>query len=73
MTLQEFIRQHGDAEAARLFGVRVRTVASWRRGERYPRVEQAQNIVLASKGTITLDGIFGVRATSATHGEAEAA
>lgn len=53
MKLSTYIAEIGDTGAAVLFGVKERTVASWRRGERQPRVEQAQKIVKATKGKVT--------------------
>ena len=59
MTLAEYIKQFGDLDAAKLFGVKERTAASWRRGERRPRPEVAASIVAATGGEVTLDGIYG--------------
>lgn len=48
MRLPDYIKLIGDAKAASLWGVKERTVASWRRGERVPRREQAAKIVTSS-------------------------
>jgi DNA-binding transcriptional regulator YdaS (Cro superfamily) len=58
MELSAFIEEVGDEKAAKLFGVKVRTAASWRRRERIPRPKQVPNIVRASKGKVTLEGVY---------------
>jgi len=58
MTLVEFIEAHGDLECSQLFKVKERTVASWRRGENFPRARKAQEIVELSAGQVTMDGIY---------------
>ena len=58
MSLSAYIEKIGDAKAAKLFGVKIRTVASWRRGERIPQPKRAAIIVRASRGVITLEDIF---------------
>jgi transcriptional regulator with XRE-family HTH domain len=58
MTLSQYIKNIGDAQCAKLFGVKERTVASWRRGENYPRANKAREIVVLTKGAVSLDGIF---------------
>lgn len=58
MTLVEFITQHGDERCAELFEVEVRTVASWRRGERSPRPDKALEIVAKAGGQVSMDGIY---------------
>lgn len=57
-TLSQFIAEKGDAEAARLFGVKERTAASWRRMENYPRAAKAQEIVTILNGEIDMAGIY---------------
>lgn len=57
-SLPEFIESVGDEAAAELFGAKVRTVQSWRRRERYPRPEQARQIVEATGGAVDFAGIF---------------
>lgn len=61
-TLSGFIAEIGDEAAAALFDVKLRTVASWRRGERFPRRDQALRIVDRSKshphGPVTFAGIY---------------
>jgi len=58
MTLSQYIKKTGDAQCAKLFSVKERTVASWRRGENYPRANKAQEIVILTKGEVTLNDIF---------------
>ena len=54
MDLKTYINQIGDEEAARLFGVSVRTAASWRRGERIPRPTRALVIEVATKRKVKI-------------------
>ena len=56
MRLREYIKQLGDAKAAALWGVKRRTVESWRLGHRTPRPEQAERIVQTSP--VTYEGIY---------------
>lgn len=58
MTLPDYIRNHGDARCAELFGVKERTVASWRRGENFPRATKAMEIVSVTNGEVTMEGIY---------------
>lgn len=58
MEFKKYIEKHGDAKCAELFKVKPRTVASWRRGERYPRPEQANEIVLLTNGEVTMNCIY---------------
>lgn len=59
MSLPDYILKVGDEAAAASFGVKVRTVQSWRRRDRYPRVEQAREIVRLTRGEVDFSGIFG--------------
>jgi len=59
MTLSEFIDRHGDSECASKWGISERAVASWRRGERTPRPDQAKRIIAASGGVLSWDAIYG--------------
>ena len=61
MTLSEYIKHKGDAEAARILGIKIRTAASWRRGERMPRPEQARRIVSLTGGEVSLADIYAER------------
>jgi transcriptional regulator with XRE-family HTH domain len=44
-TLKEFIAAIGDTKTARLLGMKPRTVAAYRRGERRPKPADAARIV----------------------------
>ena len=60
--LKSFIERVGDPKAAKLIGVKERTVASWRRGERTPRTKHIKKIQKAAKAAgydISLESIFG--------------
>lgn len=57
MELKTYIEQVGDAKAAKLFGVKTRTVMSWRLGDRTPRPKQAK--VIVAKSPVTMNGIYG--------------
>ena len=58
MTLIEYIRREGDSACAVLFGVKLRTIGSWRRRERIPRPSQARQIVEATAGVVTMGEIY---------------
>jgi hypothetical protein len=59
MKLPEYIKKYGDEKCAELFRSKVRTVGAWRRRERYPRPAKAQEMIVASRGELTMAGIFG--------------
>lgn len=58
MDLQTFIEAHGDERAAALFGVKERTTASWRRGERWPKPKSWRRIVEASERKVSVDDLI---------------
>ena len=58
MNLRDFLKEIGDNTAAKLIGVKPRTIASWRRGERFPRPDQVARILRASKGRVDYKGIY---------------
>ncbi len=58
MTLQKFIEKYGEEYCAYIFKAKVRTVASWRRGERFPRRLKAMEIVISTKGVVQMSGIY---------------
>jgi uncharacterized protein YjcR len=60
MNLPDYIKKYGDKSCASLFQVKVRTVASWRRRERFPRQKQAEKIIELTNGILSMDGIYGV-------------
>jgi hypothetical protein len=69
MNLQTFLEELGDEQAALLFGEKIRTVASWRRGERCPARKKIPGLVQKSRGRLTYDDLFdgasyAVRTTS---------
>lgn len=57
MNLKDFIASVGDEKAAKMFGVKIRTAAAWRRGERIPHSTHAKRIM--KKSPVTPDGIYG--------------
>lgn len=57
MRLPDYIVQVGVKRFAKQFKVKERTVDSWRRMERRPRPEKAQEIV--EKTPVTMEGIYG--------------
>lgn len=58
MTLREYILKFGVDHCAILFGVKPRTIDSWKRGERYPRPEKAHEIVSKTEGKVTIEGCY---------------
>ncbi len=58
MDLKTYLKQVGDSEAARLFGVKPRTILSWRLGERHPRPLHAARIVEITQGKVSYEGIY---------------
>ena len=61
MRLADYIKKHGDAYCASMWGVKVRTTAGWRRGERTPRPAQARVIVATTGGEVTLAEIYAAQ------------
>lgn len=57
-TLSDWIEDLGDAAAAELFGVTLRRVQSWRRGERLPRPGKAKDLIELSNGRLDYSGIY---------------
>jgi hypothetical protein len=61
MDLIEYLeKMNDDTKAAKLFGVKPRTVLSWRLGDRTPRPAQAA--VIVKKSPVTYEGIYKRRA-----------
>lgn len=58
MDLPAYITHVGDAEAARLFDVTLRAVASWRYGARRPRPRKALEIERVTKGKVRFAEIY---------------
>ncbi len=63
MELAVFIQKQTDEVAAELFGVKKRTVSSWRRLERAPAPSQSLNIIEKTQGQIDWEGIYRPYAT----------
>lgn len=70
MTLAEYIRKHGDASCAAFFNVKERTVASWRRGENFPRAGKAREIVDRTAGEVSMEGIYRMNGSGRVDTEA---
>jgi len=66
MRLKDFIERVGEEEAARTFEVPLRTVRSWRYGQRRPNYKRARLIV--ERSPVTMDGIYK---DSASHSQDE--
>lgn len=58
MNLREYIETIGDEEAAKVLGVKVRTIKSWRYGARVPRPAKALDIVKKTHGLLTFENIY---------------
>lgn len=58
MDLPAFIKSVGDDHAAKLFGVKLRTVASWKYGEKTPRPQKALEIERLTKGRVRFTDIY---------------
>lgn len=58
LTLCQYIVEVGDQAAVKAFGVKLRTVQSWRRGERVPRPSQVPRIIAGSGGRVGPSGIY---------------
>lgn len=70
MKLKNYVGKIGDSEAAVLFGVKERTTASWRRGERLPRPDMALRIVKATGGEVSFCECFDISIEEALQGAA---
>lgn len=57
-SLSEYIAERGDESCARLWGVKPRTVMSWRLGQRQPRPKQAAVILAKSRGELSYESIY---------------
>ena len=58
MELAVYIQKQTDEVAAKFFGVKKRTVSSWRRLERAPAPSQSLNIIEKTDGKIDWKGIY---------------
>ena len=61
MLLKHYIEHIGDAGSGALFGVKERTAASWRLGDRTPRHGKALDIVRLTKGRVSYSECYGVK------------
>lgn len=62
MELNAWIDEFGLEEAAELLKEKPRTVKSWYRFEKAPRLESALNIVSRTRGRVDYNGIYGPQA-----------
>lgn len=68
-TFPEYIAAIGIDVFALRYGVKPRTVSSWRYGERTPRPDQARELVIKSGGDLTMDMIYRPAAGIPAHFE----
>ena len=57
MDFVTYLKALGDKKASALYGVKPRTIKSWRLRDRTPRPEQARSIV--EKSPVSFDSIYG--------------
>lgn len=72
MDLRTYLKAAGDETVAARIGVKPRTVASWRRGERMPRPDQARRLVDLSDGALTWSDVYAPPAPATQPEEAQA-
>ena len=65
LSLVDLITEIGDDQAAAMFGVKRRTVASWRRSERWPLARDIPHLIELSGGRLSLESFFGRDRTDA--------
>ena len=58
LSLVDFINALGDEKAATMFGVKPRTIQSWRRAERMPRTRDIPLLIERSGGRLTHASFF---------------
>jgi len=62
MELLDYIRTFpSQAAAARVLGVSQGAISHWLTGKRRPRPDKAREIVIKSKGKVSLDRIYAIR------------
>lgn len=66
LSLIDLITEIGDDRAAEMFGVKPRTVASWRRSERWPLARDIPHLIELSGGRLSLESFFYRSRTDAT-------
>ena len=59
ITLSEYIQDVGIESIAKDLGTSESTVKAWRYYARAPRVKQAKQLMLHSRGMLTWDSIYG--------------
>lgn len=59
MTLQDFIKQEGASEIARMLRVSRAIVYLWRDGRAVPNIEKAFRLIVLSQYRLNLDKIYG--------------
>lgn len=63
-TLPDYIAEIGDQAAAVKFCVSRRTIASWRRRERFPRRSKAAHIIAAAGGELSFESIYSAESSA---------
>ena len=58
LSLIDLITEIGDDQAAAMFRVKRRTVASWRRSERWPLARDIPHLIELSGGRLSLESFF---------------
>ena len=58
LSLIDLIAEIGDDQAAEMFRVKRRTVASWRRSERWPLARDIPHLIELSGGRLSLESFF---------------
>jgi hypothetical protein len=58
LSLIDLIVEIGDDRAAEMFHVKHRTVASWRRSERWPLARDIPHLIEMSGGRLSLESFF---------------
>lgn len=58
MTLQKYIERYGDAVCSEKWGIKLRTVAAYRRRERFPSRRVAIFLIENSDGELSMEGVF---------------
>jgi len=59
ITLKEYIEFVGQKNAAVIFDCSEAACKAWRYGHRQPRINQAKKIIIATKGFLNYDSIYG--------------
>ena len=59
ITLKEYIEFIGQKNAAVIFDCSEAACKAWRYGYRQPKINQAKKIIIATKGSLNYDSIYG--------------